>query len=289
MTLPAILLSLFVERVWTDIGVLRSFAWFERLIDRQQRARHGVLGLILITILPLLAVAVLQLLLYKIFALLALVFAAAVLLYSLGPRDLDREVHEFLAAWEQGDEVRAVEDARQIQAVTGTAFQATAPHRGVVEGILVAGHERWFGVIFWFVVLGPLGALWYRLAGLLRERALASAGADDFEEAALLLHHILGWVPVRLTLLTYALAGSFADTFEALRSEGYNWKRDWLANNQRLLIHGGLAALHLEQELGADETDAGSRQVRAALGLVLRSLIIAVTVIAVITLGTWAA
>jgi len=289
MTLFAILLALFTERVWTDIGSVRSFAWFERLIDGQQHANHGVLGLILIIFLPLLAVVLLQLVLYKIVAGLALVFAAAVLLYSLGPRELDREVHEFLAAWEQGDEVRALAFAHQIQGVTGTAFPITSPQRGVVEGILVAGHERWFGVIFWFVVLGPLGALWYRLAGLLRERALVRAGADDFEVAAMMLHHILGWVPVRLTLLTYALAGSFADTIEVLRSDAFHGGRDWPASNQRLLIRGGLAGLHLEQEPGVHEIDAGNRQVRAALGLVLRSLIIAMAVIAVITLSIWAA
>jgi membrane protein required for beta-lactamase induction len=293
MTLLAILISLFTERVWTDIGTLRSFTWFERLIDRQRRTRGGAgpgaLGLILITVLPLLAVAMLQVLLYKILAVLGLVFATAVLLYSLGPRDLDREVHGFLEAWEQGDESKALDCARRIHGVTGASFPAASPARSVVEGILVAGHERWFGVIFWFLVLGPLGALWYRLAGLLRERCLDIEGADEFRDAALMMHHILAWIPVRLTVVTYALAGSFADTFEALRGEAYDWKSDWTADNQQLLIRGGLGALQLEQELAADETAVGIRHVRAALGLVLRTLIIAVAVIAMITVGAWAA
>lgn len=293
MTLLAILCSLFTERVWTDIGTLRSYAWFGRLIDRQRSAPDGAgpgaLGLILITLLPLLAVALLQVLLYQVLAVLGLVFATAVLLYSLGPRDLDREVHQFLNAWEQGDEVNALDYAQRIHRATGVSFHAASPERSVVEGILVAGHERWFGVIFWFLVLGPLGALWYRLASLLRERCLTVEGDDEFKEAALMMHHILSWIPVRLTLLTYALAGSFADTFEALRNEVYNWKSDWMVNNERLLIRGGLGALQLEQDLAAEESEVGTRHVRAALGLVLRTLIIAVAVIAVITLGTWAA
>jgi membrane protein required for beta-lactamase induction len=280
---------LLTERVWPEVEELRSFAWFERLADRQRHragVRRGAFGLVAITLFPILAVAVIHALLDEVLVVLGVLFALGVLLYSLGPRELDREVHHFLNAWEQGDEVRALNYAQRIHGATGTSFHAASPEYSVVEGILVAGHERWFGVIFWFMVLGPLGALWYRLACLLRERCLRMKGEDAFSDTALTMHHILAWIPVRLTLLSYALAGSFADTFAALRSEAPGWKRGWLIDDQQLLIHGGLGALQLEQELKAGGT-AETHHVRAALGLVLRTLIIAVTVIAVITLGTW--
>ena len=104
-----------------------------------------------------------------------------------------------------------------------------------------------------------------------------------------MMHHILAWIPTRLTLLGYALAGSFADAADAWRKETYGWKRNWLVNNYQLLIHGGLGALQLEEELAADETrSVDARQVRAALGLVLRTLILAIVLIAVVTLGSWA-
>lgn len=290
MALLVILLALFAERVWPDVEELRSFAWFERLADRQRRsvggAGRGSLGVVAITLLPILAVAMIHALLDEVLVVLGLLFAAGILLYSLGPRELDREVHRFLNTWERGDEITALDYAQRIHGVTGTSFHAASPERSVVEGILVAGHERWFGVIFWFMVLGPLGALWYRLACLLRERCLRLEGEDTFRDTALTMHHILAWIPVRLTLLSYALAGSFADTFEALRSEDPGWKSGWRASNQQLLIHGGLGALQLEQELKVGGS-AETHHVRAALGLVLRTLIIAVAVIAVITLGTW--
>lgn len=293
MTLLAILSALFAERVWTGVGRLRSFSWFDRLIERQRNARagtgRGALGMILITFPPLLAVAILQAMLYGILPFLGWGFAAAVLLYSLGPRDLDREVHTFLNAWERGDEVNALKCATRIHVPTAASFYAASPERSVVEGILVAGHERWFAVLFWFIVLGPLGALWYRLAALLRERCINVAPGEPFRDAAMMMHHILGWIPARLTLLTYALAGSFADTFEALRNEACNWRSDWMAGNEQLLIHGGLGALQLEQELRTDDVEVSVRHVRAALGLTLRTLIIAIAVIAVVTLGTWVA
>jgi AmpE protein len=293
MALLVIVLSLFIERVWTTVGDLRSFVWFERLVDRvadasPARALSGAFGVLAVMALPLFVVAIVYVLLAKIFTVLGLVFAVLVMLFCLGPRDLDGDVHRFLNAWEQGDDERAQTCARHISVASAEPVETRLLARPVVEGILVAAHERWYGVIFWFVVLGPLGALWYRLACVLRDKCIRRGEEDAFKDAALMMHHILAWIPTRLTLLSYALTGSFGDTLEALRKEDYGWKSDWLINNYLLLIHGGLGALQLEQELAADETrvvDAG--HVRAALGLALRTLILAIALIAVVTLGGW--
>jgi len=293
MTLLIIVLALFFERVWTSLGDLRTFVWFERLADRVAggepgRTLSGVLGVVAVVALPLAGMMVVYALLAHILGILGFAFALTVVLFSLGPRDLDADVHRFLNAWEQGDEEKARGYAQQLCQATAEPVEKQSLGRYVVEGIMVAAHERWFGVIFWFVVLGPLGALWYRLACILRDKCIRRNEADAFRDAALMMHHILAWVPVRLTLLSYALVGSFGDTLEALRSEGLSWKGNWLTNNFLLLIHGGLGALQLEQQLAADETrvvDAG--HVRAALGLVLRTLILTIALIAVISLGSW--
>ena len=293
MALLVIVLALFIERLWTTVGELRSFLWFERLVDRLTGkgpgwALSGALGVIAVMALPLLGVVIAYALLANILGILGFAFALLVMLFSLGPRDLDADVHRFLNAWEQGDEDKAQSHALQICRETAEPVDKQSLGRLVVEGIVVAAHERWFGVIFWFVILGPLGALWYRLACVLRDKCIRRGEQDAFRDAAFMMHHILAWIPVRLTLLSYALVGSFGDTLEALRNEGLGWKSNWLINNYLLLIHGGVGALQLEQQLAADDTrvvDAG--HVRAALGLVLRSLILAIALIAVITLGTW--
>jgi len=293
MTMLVIVLALFIERVWSSLAELRSFVWFERFVDRLSakepgRILSGVLGVIAVMALPLVGVVIVYALLANVLAILGFAFALLVVLFCLGPRDLDADVHRFLNAWEQGDEDNAQNYALQICQATAEPVDKQSLGRMVVEGIVVAAHERWFGVIFWFVILGPLGALWYRLACVLRDKCISRGQQDTFREAAFMMHHILAWIPVRLTLLSYALAGSFGDTLEALRNEGLGWKSNWLINNYLLLIHGGLGALQLEQQLAADDTrvvDAG--HVRAALGLVLRSLILAIAFIAVITLGTW--
>ena len=293
MALLIIVLSLFIERVWVSLAELRTYTWFDRLVDRitskgQARVMTGTIGVIAVMALPLIAVVILHVILAKILTVLSFVFSLGVMLYCLGPRDLDGDVHRFLNAWEQGDEDKAQNYAGQICQQTIETVEKQSLGKAVVEGIVVAAHERWYGVIFWFVVLGPLGALWYRLACVLRYKCIRWNEENTFKDAALMMHHILAWVPVRLTLLSYGLAGSFGDTFEALRKEDFGWKSNWLVNNYLLLIHGGLGALQLEQELATDQTRVvGAGDVRAALGLVLRTLIFTMAFISVLTLGAW--
>lgn len=293
MALLIIVLSLFIERVWVSLAELRTYIWFERLVDRitgkgQARVMAGTFGVIAVMAIPLVVVVILHIILAKILAVLGFAFALGVMLYCLGPRDLDSDVHRFLNAWEQGDEDKAQSYAGLICQKTTDTVEKQSLGREAVEGIVVAAHERWYGVIFWFVVLGPLGALWYRLACVLRDKCIHRSQEDTFKDAALMMHHILAWVPVRLTLLSYALAGNFGDTFEALRKEDYGWKTNWLVNNYLLLIHGGLGALQLEQELATDQARVvGAGNVRAALGLVLRTLIFTMAFISVLTLGSW--
>jgi len=290
MALLTIVISLFLERIWTSVSDARAFHWFERWVKRIRRNGDwsGTPGVVAVIGVPLLAVALIYALLAKLFVVFAFVFSVVVLLFCLGPRDLDSDVHRFLNAWERGDDADTQAYAQAIYGVTNKSYDPEALGRSVVEGILVSAHERWFGVLFWFFILGPLGALWYRLACLLREQCLRGDEEGNFKDAALMMHHILAWVPVRLTLLCYALAGSFADTFEALRNESYSWKSDWQVNNLSLLIQGGLGALQLERDLMTDETSAvDAHQVRAALGMVLRTLVVVIAVIAVITVGSW--
>lgn len=294
MALLAIIISLFIERVWASLGEVRSFVWFDLVTERlrgkgRQGPMAGTLGVVVVVGLPLAVLAMAQSLLAGLGPL-SFAFAVAVLLYSLGPRDLDADVHHFLNAWEQGDEPKAQAYAQQIHAVTGGPYNTDALGRGVVEGILVAAHERWFGVIFWFMVLGPLGALWFRLACQLRDRCLRQHEQDAFVNAALMMHHILAWVPVRLTLLSYALGGSFSETLEAWRKEASSGLGNWQGDNYRLLVQGGLGALQLTDIPAADEYEpVDAHHVRAALGLVLRALLIAIALIAVVTVGRWVA
>lgn len=292
MVLLAIVFSLVMEQAWPALVELRSFTWFEAYVDRlyrkwgKARIGSGPFGVIAVLVVPLLVVGLVQFFLSALLGILGFIFAVFVLSFCLGPRNLDSDVRAFLNDWEQGDVQRARQDARHIRDFTNLASSAQSVIRGVIEDILVAAHERWFGVIFWFVILGPIGALWYRLACVLRAGREQQVGESAFAAAAVTMHDILAWIPARLTVLGYALVGSFADAMHLWRDEARAWEKDSLAASRRILVVGGLGALQLGQEsVEGESAVADASQVRATLALAWRTLILAVVIFAVASLG----
>lgn len=294
MVLLAVILALAIERIWDTLADLRSFAWFERYTARLRaglgagRLWDGPLGVFLVMFIPLIVVAVLQQALAGLLGLLAFVFAVFVLLFSLGPRDLDADVLRFINAWDRGDEEGARGAARRITGLPYEPADAAALGRTVLEGIVVAAHERIIGVIFWFAILGPLGALLFRLSCELANKDQHSGEQSGFVQAARVLHGVLSWLPCRLTVLGFALTGSFGDALHRWREEAPLWERDWLAGNRQVLVAGGLGALQADRELSEEESGGVSTlQVRAALAMVWRTVILLVAIIALVTLADW--
>ena len=85
------------------------------------------------------------------------------------------------------------------------------------EAIFVQANNRVFGVLFWFMALGPAGAWLFRVSDLMRRRAVfeyrgradASSEVPEFVGALQVIHGILAWGPARLLALGYALVGGF--------------------------------------------------------------------------------
>jgi membrane protein required for beta-lactamase induction len=133
---------------------------------------------------------------------------------SFGPRDLRDEVDDYVAARQRGDDDAAARRAKEL-------LEADASGRGaglrdaVEEAIFVQANNRIFGVIFWFMVLGPAGAWLFRVSDLLRRRAAFQGARGDLHDslgrALVALHGLLAWIPARLAAVSYALAGSLED------------------------------------------------------------------------------
>jgi membrane protein required for beta-lactamase induction len=217
------------------------------------------------------------------------VFAALVLVFSLGPRDLDSELEESLAAESAGDTGRA-RAAAAVIIEHDAAQRREARAESVEEAAFVQANNRVFGVLFWFVVLGPtaLGpvAAWlFRASDLLRRAAIVDAGRLPAGCGCLeRIHFALAWLPARLVALTYALAGSFE---EARREMGRRTSAvgRMLERNDLLLVLAGHGAL-----AGAQAMDsAAAAPARGALRLIRRSLLIWLTIIALLSLGAWVA
>ena len=212
MHLIALLIGLVIERLATQLFHLRRLRWIERIIDAGFRQANrlpnwpALVPIVIITV--LLALPVLAIVLALGDSLLGfpyLLLAIVVLFFSLGPQDIGEDVDEYCKAIEEGDDERVQETARALIESDVPEDTLERIHK-VEEAVCVQANNRLFAVVFWFVLLGPLGAWTYRATDLVRRRAVFAASRDDepndncerLRDAASLLH---GWL--------YALAPGF--------------------------------------------------------------------------------
>jgi membrane protein required for beta-lactamase induction len=230
MSLVALIFALLCERGLTQLFRLRELRWLDPLFDRADRALGGRTGFpAVVTAMALLAVAVAPVAAFsqwlgpQLLGLLHFAFAVVVLLFSFGPRDLKEEVDDYVGALERHDRDEAMRRAKELLE-SSPLSRGTGTREAVEEAIFVQANNRIFGVIFWFMVLGPAGAWAYRVSDLLRRRAAFEAARQgvprmrgDLGSVLTDLHGILAWIPARLAALSYAAAGSFEDAVG-------NWK-----------------------------------------------------------------
>jgi AmpE protein len=224
-------------------------------------------------------------------SLLWVALAGLVLFFALGPRDLQQEVDEWLGAAQLGDAPAAVRLRAEI--LEYDAAQRRGPALdSVAEAVFVQANNRLFGVVFWFVLLGPFGALLFRLGDLLRREALLRAArAEAPAEAAALaadcqrVHGVLAWAPSRLLALTYGVAGSFEESFAGWRAYLRDESDHFFDENDRLLVLAGRDAL------GARWTDAPdeAERTRRAMRLVRVAFYAWLAVLGALTLVAWIA
>ena len=298
MILLSMVLALAIERVLSHLEGWREHALFERYV----RWLHGVAGagiwnspLMLVVLLApaLLLTGLLQWLLAEaVYGVLGFVFSTLVLLLSLGPRDLGEEIRALLAARENGDAEGAERIRLDLLETPGrlTLTPQGQDRRSVVAAICIQAHERSFAVLMWFFVLGPVGALGYRLISGL-PRVLADLGdAPKVLEPATRLHGVMAWVPARITQMLYALAGSTDDAPAERQRATQSLAPNWVSETWRQLAAVGVGALNVEEDGNAP---AAPRSLDAALESVLalrgRSLLVLLALLALPTIGGWLA
>ena len=286
MTLISVLLSIAVDRLLTHLHHYRHYEHFLGYVD-WMRARITVsvwdhMGGLLIVLLPLwLAVGWLQLWISDwLFGLIGLLFYVTVLIYCLGPRDLAADAGIWCEVCGSSDgELRKRAASRLLG---GDELLLAEPEGGrqISAAVLVEANDRLFAVLFWFVLLGPLGAVIYRSVSVLYRRRHEHG---DFGGSLDWLYSLLVWLPARLVALGYALSGHFDAAIEGWRRV----HRDYVPGadgSERLLDVTGSAALDY-----VDEEQSIQSPVRAAMRLVWRTLIIWLALISLLTLAGWAA
>lgn len=230
--------------------------------------------------------------------LLALAWNIAVLYLALGFRQFSHFYNDIVLALRAGELMRA----REILALwRGESARELPPNeiaRVAIELGLMRSHRHVFGVMAWFIVLGPVGAIFYRLAALLADRwgRAAGSGNDPFGQFAVRAFQLVDWLPTRLTAFSFAMTGDFTGSIECWREQAAAWR----PRSQGILLAAAAGALGvklggvLHEESGilyrpqlGDGDEADIDYMEAAVGLIWRALVLWLFLILLATIASW--
>ncbi|MGY8819018.1 MAG: regulatory signaling modulator protein AmpE [Pseudomonadales bacterium] len=239
MIFLVVFLALVIDKLTDWRRAVQDDGPWLRLLERVEGGTESRRGPWLsLTILVLLPVLVLGLLLMALeplaYGWLSLPLHLLVLLYSLGRGQGKRELGPFRDAWRRGDDEAAALVAERDLGLSAT--DAPGLLRAVEAQLLWRSHQGFFAVIFWYVLLGPVAALAYRLLALTIEHAKAEA----IRERAGQFRHAFDWLPVRVLLASFGLVGNFVAANRAMLAD---------------LLHWGVPARQLLAEVGPVAAD----------------------------------
>jgi AmpE protein len=295
MTFLVVLSALLINHFWVRERHLPVDAWFDGWQQwLEAREAHlpgplqgwsGTLPLIGL-LLPLIPVAiVLWVSEDRLLGLLSFGLHLLVVVYCMARVNLHHLINDYLDLWRGGNfEAAYMQVREQAPEVYGRQPDDYAlMHQKFVDFVLSNSFRRLFGLLFWYIVLGPLVALMYfLLQQMLRSRHLLS----DSDSLTVMRHFqaILEWVPARLLALAFALAGDFVVAFNRLRER----LADGLGKDESatLLRACALAAIGRPDESlrDGDYTQRAAWELASLRDLLLRAQFVWVMVLAVLIL-----
>ncbi len=215
---------------------------------------------------------------FSFFGLIKFLIGAVVLLYCLGPEDLYHQVYAYMLATNKNEP----EIARQV-ASDFLGPNMPADHSQIdkvlVSTIFEQANERLFTIIFWFAILGPAGALLYRMIVWLRQIAeKPNSPYANLAASATFIQEILEWAPARLTALCYAIVGSFFHTIGVWLDHLFMG----VSANHKILTECGRVTLQLEPD-----AEIKPENVKEALVIIDYTLIVYLALVALFTVASW--
>lgn len=264
---------------WRGDGLFRR--WVAQLADTSGSGRVA-----LALLLPLIVCVLLEWSLGRspLGELLPLLFALAVLLYCFGPREFEADLEAILDAPDDASR----EAASQTLADDGRPIPWNAPALG--EAVAYAALRRRFAVLLWFFLLGPAGALLYRLAQTLgRDDALRLD--PDSRRAAGYVANALDWLPAQLLTFTLAVVGHWEAVIGAWRRwHSQAAPTSWYDAGPGFLGAAAQADVLIDIEAGdgyAEEHSDPLAELRRLRSTLLRALLAWLSVVALIVIGSW--
>ena len=288
MTIIAILLAFALCHFIRELGRIRKNQWLTSWVGFANDAFgrlpgwSDVAGFLVIIAIPLVVLLLFDRLLHSALGTTgSFLLALGVLIYSFGPRDLDTDVAEII----ESDEDQQREEALRALLDGPVPEDEDACKGAAVDAVFQQGLRRWFGVIFWFAVLGIVGALLYRMVDWLdsEEPKVTPEQRGRFVR----LQQIMDWPAAQLMTLALAIATDFDSVFKAWKryhdEQGhglFEGDNGFLLASARSVVMAG----HAARDGYADQLDGPMISLQLAMDLTWRILGVWLTVLALLLL-----
>ncbi|MEZ0231404.1 MAG: CobD/CbiB family protein [Methylophilaceae bacterium] len=274
-----------------------AFLPYAQLIERNfngGKKLHGVIAWVLGVFLPVVLVGFVYFILLEINSLLGILFGVVSLYLTLRFSYFSQHAEKIAAALSD----RNIDQARyllhQWELAETDNYTSAEVARISIETGLRRSHQGLFAPIFWFVLLGPAGALLYRLTHL--QKLEWPAKDQGYHQFAHQVFEWLDWLPTRITASCFAIVGDFEDAVYCWRTQADQWPDKALgiilasgagALGVRLgepLAYRGVLQFRPEMGLGSE---ADADYLRSAVGLVWRVLVLIVALVLLLTFAHW--
>lgn len=281
-----ILVSVLIERYAGAVGIRREFDVlhrFARGVSYAHPSFDGPFGFLIILGVVAAVIGFIDGWLTGWLIVFGFVFNTVVLFYCLGPHSFYEETKRFVAACRQRDEENSVWHAEQLLGRALTDIERHHVVRTVTAELLVMVNERLLGVVFWFFLLGPVGAWMYRGTQQLANIEIEEdSGLREFAHKAF---YVVNWPTARLVSLTYLLVGNYIGGYRRFKAMLLTDAEDIVTRNGRLVAETGIGALGGDNA-SADTTD-DPNAVDQVLFLARRAIMLWFGVLALFTLFGW--
>lgn len=249
----------------------------------------------------------------------ALSWNVVVLYVTLGFRQFSHHFTGLRDALDAGDDALARQRLAQWQRVDAAALPQSEIVRHVIEYSVLAAHRHVFGVFFWFVLLaalgmGPAGAVFYRMAEYTARRWNLSAQSNKampseaLSRVAARCWRFIDWIPARISAFGFAVVGNFEDAIDGWRQYAQRFGNDndgvilaatagalqvrlggaALAPQAATEVNTGFAALDGSAPAAGPATPGREPEpahLRSVVGLVWRSVVLWMTLLALLSLA----
>lgn len=191
----------------------------------------------------------------------------ALLYFAIGANSLNQHAMQVFTPLQQGNIAQARQAAGYMVSRDTANLTENEIAKATIESVLENGNDAIFGAIFWFVIFSSVGAagagaVLFRLANTLDAMwGYRTPQFNYFGWAAARLDDALGFVPARLTALSYALCRHTLTAFKCWFSQA----KTWYSPNAGPVMAAGAGALNVQ--LGGVAVYHGVSKTRPILGM----------------------